>query len=310
MKAPTSAASASIVKTVLERALLGLCLVSLGFGPMLLSCKSQTVSSKTEDEARAMIPVPICVKRLPRGSTPGAIVSLAPEEYWPVLLPSFDRNASTIDPSAPDCSGRLSLSPLSPGANALRVSPEKVTIAPGADNMKIVWLQSHAVGEDTYEGMIALVRQRESYVEVYALGTHRGRPEGTRFTLQRMGPRLIVEAIQEDCTGEGSDRRCRANTSVYLMRTGLLKAAATYPIEQVTRVTRDGNPVEYRFSASADYRDTSISLSEHLSVNTRGQGETRSHDLERAFRLEGGQLIASGESLWTKTLRELGQKPE
>jgi hypothetical protein len=35
----------------------------------------------------------------------------------------------------------------------------------------------------------------------------------------------------------------------------------------------------------------------------------RSSDLQRAFRLEQGQLVASGESLWTKTLRELGQKP-
>jgi hypothetical protein len=310
MKALESARPASIVKSVLERALLGLCLVSLGLAPGLLSCKSQTLSSKTEDEARAMIPVPICVKRLPRGSTPGAIVSLAPEEYWPVLLPSFDNNASTIDPSAPDCSGRLTLSPLSPGANALRVNPQNVTLAPGADGMKIVWLQSHALGEKTFDGLLALVRQRESYMEVYALGIHRGRPEGTRFTLQRMGPRLVVEGTQEDCAGEASDRRCRASSSVYLLRTGMLKAAATYPIEQATRVTRDGNPVEYRFSASADYRDTSITLSEHLSVNTRGQGETRSSDLERAFRLEGGQLIASGESLWTKTLRELGQKPE
>jgi hypothetical protein len=302
MKSSTSPRSAASVKSTRERALLGLCLLWSGFASTLVSCKAQTVSSKTEDEARAMIPVPICVKRLPRGSTPGAIVSLAAEEYWPVLLPSFDENGSTIDPSAPDCSGRLSLSPLSPGANALRVDPAKVTLAPGADGMKMVWLQSHPLGEETFEGLLALVRQRESYMEVYALGTHRGRPEGT--------PRMVVEAIQEDCRGEGAERRCRASISVYLMRTGMLKAAATFPIEQATRGTRDGNPVEYRFSASADYRDTSITLSEHLSVNTKGQGETRSSDLERAFRLEGGQLIASGESLWAKTLRELGQKPE
>jgi hypothetical protein len=286
-------------------------LVLLTLALCLAACKSTNLSSKTEDEARLMIPVPICVKRLPRASGPGVVISLTSEEYWTLLLPSFDRNAQSIDPSAPDCSGRTSLIKLSPpGTTTLRVDPEKVTLAPGADGMKMVWLESHPLGDDTYEGLLALVRQRESYMEVYAVGIHRGRPQGTRFTLQRMGPRLVIEAIQEDCAGDGQERRCRATTSVYLMGTGALGAAATYPIEQVAKATREGNPVEYRFSASADYRDTSITLTEHLSVNTKGQGEIRSSDLERAFRLEKGQLVASGESLWTKTLRELGQIPK
>jgi hypothetical protein len=276
----------------------------------LVACKGTNLSSKTEDAARLMIPVPICIKRLPRASGPGVVVSLTSEEYWSLLLPSFDPNARTIDPSAPDCSGRTSLIRLSPsGTTTLRVDPEKVTLAPGADGMKMVWLESHPLGEETFEGLLALFRQRESYMEVYAVGSHRGRPQGTRFTLQRMGPRLVIEAIQEDCTGEGRERRCRATSSVYLMATGALEAAATYPIEQVAKTTRDGSPVEYRFSASADYRDTSITLTEHLSVNSKDQGEIRSSDLERAFRLESGRLVASGESLWTKTLRELGQKP-
>jgi hypothetical protein len=279
---------------------------------LLGACKASVQSAKTEDEARLMIPVPICVKRLPRATTPGAVLSLAPEEYWPILLPSYDRNARTVDPSAPDCSGRLSLSNLaSQSRTSIRVDPEKVTVAPGADGMKIIWLESHPLGEDSYEGLIALVRQRESYMEVYAVGVHRGRPAGSRFTLQRMGPRFIVEGIQEDCTGDGSERRCRAATSIYMMVTGTLRPAATYPIEQTARSTpRDGSgPLEFRFSASADYKDTAIELTEHLSVTAKGQGEVRTSDLERAFRLEGGQLVASGESLWTKTLRDLGQKP-
>jgi hypothetical protein len=125
-----------------------------------------------------------------------------------------------------------------------------------------------------------------------------------------MGPRLVVEGIQEDCRGDGQERRCRASTSVYLMGTGALRSAADYPIEQAAKANaKDGSPFEYRFSASADYKDTAIELTEHLSVSAKGQGEIRSSDLQRAFRLEQGQLVASGESLWTKTQRELGQKP-
>jgi hypothetical protein len=282
----------------------------LALGP-LGGCKASVVSSKTEDEARLMIPVPICVKRLPRATTPGAIVSLSSEEYWSLLLPSYDRNQKTINPAAPDCSGRLSLASLSPpGYTSLRVDPEKTVVSPGADALKIVWLESHKLGEGTTAGLIALTRQRESYLEVYAVGLHRGHPEGTRFTLQRMGPRIVVEAVQEDCLGEGSERRCHATNAVYLMGTGALQPAATFPIDQAAKTTsRDGSTLaEYHFSASADYKDTSIELTEHLSVSAKGQGEVRSSDLERAFRLENGKLVASGESLWTKTLRELGQK--
>jgi hypothetical protein len=287
----------------------GLALAWLGL--FASGCKVNTVSSKTEDEARLMIPVPICVKRLPRATTPGAIVSLTSEEYWSILLPSYDRSARTINPSAPDCSGRLSLMSLSPqGYTALRVDPEKTVVSAGADGLKIVWLESHKLGQDSYEGLIALTRQRESYMEVYAVGVHRGRPEGSRFTLQRMGPRIVIEAVQEDCEGDGSERRCHAANSVYLMGTGALRPAATFPIEQATkRTARDGSVLaEYHFSASTDYKDTSIQLTEHLSVSAKGQGEVQSSDLERAFRLENGQLVASGESLWTKTLRELGLK--
>jgi hypothetical protein len=275
-------------------------------------CKGNLQSAKTEDEARLMVPVPICVKRLPRASGPGVVVSLSAEEWWSLLLPSYNRSRKTIDPSAPDCSGRRTLAGSSPqGINSVPVDPEKLTLAPGADGMKVVWLQSHAVDDKTHEGLLALTRQLESYMEVYAVGVHRARPEGSRFSLERMGPRLVIGATQEDCSGEGAERRCRATGSVYLMATGGLKAAASYPMEQFAsaRAPDGGGLWEYRFSASADYRRESISLTEHLSVNAKGQGEIRVADLERNFRLEDGQLIASGESLWTKTLRELGQKP-
>lgn len=301
----------SALRRVVSLAALSLAALSLA-AASLPGCKKDVLSSKTEDEARRLIPVPICIKRLPRGGSPGAVVSLSHEEYWSLLLPSYDPGAKAIDPGAPDCSGRPSLSTLSPpGTPPLRVDPEQATIAAGADGMKIVWLRSHPLGEGRHQGLLALARQRESYLEVYAVGVHRGRSEGTRFTLQRMGPRLVIESVQEDCTGQGPSRRCRASATVYLMGTGALSNAARFPIEQGTRTARrGGDALEWRFSASADYKDTAIELTEHLSVRSEAQGELRSSDLERAFRLEDGQLVASGESLWTKTLRELGQAAE
>ncbi|MET0412986.1 MAG: hypothetical protein ABW217_16895, partial [Polyangiaceae bacterium] len=74
-----------------------------------------------EDEARALIPVPICLERLPRQTTPNSVVSLSSEEYWGLLLPSFDRGSSSVDVSSPDCSGRVSLASLAGPDKRLRV---------------------------------------------------------------------------------------------------------------------------------------------------------------------------------------------
>ena len=78
--------------------------------------------------------------------------------------------------------------------------------------------------------------------------------------------------------GEGSDRRCNASTAVYLMTTGALRHSAAFPIEQLVRMPeRDGyGPVEYRFSASAEYRDTSIELTAPHVVLASGSVPRRS----------------------------------
>jgi hypothetical protein len=279
------------------------------------ACQGAVQPAKTEDQTRNMVPVPICVQRLPRSAAPGAVISLSPTECWSLLLPSFDNNAKSIDPSAADCSGRASLAGLSgAGVNSLQVDTEKLTISPGADGMKIIWLQSHptslesADGAPAVAGLLALTRQRDSYLETYAIGVHRGPAEGTRFTLERMGPRLVVSSTEETCKGDGQNRRCSAHSSVYLTKTGELRRAASYPVDQSVSAPgpAGGEVAEYRFSASAEYHPDAIRLTEHLSVRNKVQGEIRSSDLERAYRLEDGQLVASGESLWTKTLRDLG----
>lgn len=283
---------------------------------MALGCQASLQSAKTEDEIRAMVPVPICVQRLPRAASPGAVISLSPAEYWTLLLPSFDASGPSIDPVAADCSGRASLKTLKQGgAGRLRVDPERITVAPASDGMKIVWLQSHPIADNAstgeYAGLLALTRQRESYLEVYAVGVHDAQPERARFTVERMGPKLVVNAIEEKCSGEGQSRRCNAVTSVYLMKTGELRHAADFPVDQSVNVPgpAGAESTEYRFSASAEYHPDTIRVTEHLSVRNKVQGEIRSSDLERAFRLEKDQLVASGESLWTKTLRELGLNP-
>src|SRR5512145_3151102 len=68
-------------------------------------CAGAVESSKLEDNARRTVPVPICLKALERRSG-GAVSVVRPEDYWGLVLPSYDPGGNTVDRSSPDCSGR------------------------------------------------------------------------------------------------------------------------------------------------------------------------------------------------------------
>src|SRR5438552_3574719 len=113
------------------------------------SCAGAVESSKLEDGARRTIPVPICLKPLPRHGAAGVIPTLKAEDYWTTLLPSYDAGNSTVDRSSPDCSGRqLLTSPELLQAEGSRTGPIKVSdadvaVEQGPDGFKIVWLRTH-----------------------------------------------------------------------------------------------------------------------------------------------------------------------
>src|SRR5262249_28336117 len=73
---------------------------------VLASCAGAVESSKLEDGARRTVPVPICLKPLPRHGTSGVMATLKPEDYWTTLLPGYDASAQTVDRTSADCSGR------------------------------------------------------------------------------------------------------------------------------------------------------------------------------------------------------------
>ncbi|HVZ31783.1 MAG TPA: hypothetical protein VG963_05115 [Polyangiaceae bacterium] len=253
-----------------------------------------------------MIPVPICLQRLPRHQAPGSIVSLTPAEYWTLLLPGFEPGSSTLDLAAPDCSGRFTLGQAAAGGAKHAVHPDEMVIGSGADGFKIAWLPLGANGTKR-TGLLALMRQKENFLEVYALGTHQGSLGDTRFTLERMGPALVVVAREEHCRGSEDERRCDAASTVYLAGNGRLSAQAHFPLDHTveSKGTATTVPSVYRFSASAEYRPDGIAITEKLSVTQKGRGEVSSVDLERTLRLQGGRLVPSGDSLWVQTARQL-----
>jgi hypothetical protein len=182
----------------------------------------------------------------------------------------------------------------------LGVSANDAVVTNVAQQFKLVWLPIRPGAGNSRVGMLALLRHQSGRVEVYATGTHAGELGATRFTLERMGPRWVVTAVEERCDEKSMPRTCESTASVYLLERGALPAPVIAPLERWATVP-SGNGVgfmEYHFSSGLDYLPTGIQITEHLVVRDRATGATRSSDLQRMLVLKAGKLSASAESLW------------
>jgi hypothetical protein len=168
------------------------------------------------------VPVPICLKPLPRHGNVGVMATLKPEDYWATLLPSFDASASTVDRTAADCSGRQLLGGPEllqvegPRTGAIKIGEGDATVTPGPDGFKIVWLRTHRLAGGDAAGLLALMRAKEAYAEVYAVGTHRANAARARFTFERLGPSILVTATDDGCTGVKAGQSCETTMTTYL----------------------------------------------------------------------------------------------
>jgi hypothetical protein len=277
--------------------------VVLGFA----GCASAVESSKVEDRARRTVPVPICLKPLERHGGEGVVSSLKPEDYWTLLLPSFDPGANTVDRSSPDCSGRPVFDrpelAEAEGARtgALLVKPDDAVVTPGPDALRIVWLRTHRFADGTAAGPLALARPREGYAEVYATGFYRGRAKDSRFALERMGPRFVVTAGDEGCTGAKPNQPCESSLRVLVMSAGMLVPAAEIALDRVDYRSAPGvsGMAQYRLTATPVFQPKSLRVIEQVVVRDQNQGVIRKSDLERVFQLEpGGRLVSKSDSLW------------
>lgn len=274
---------------------------------LLLStrCAGAVESSRIEDRARRTVPVPICLKALERRSA-GVVSALKPEDYWSLVLPSFDVGASTVDRSGPDCSGRAVFDrPELADAEgvrsgALTVKPGTAVITPASDGLRIVWLPTHRFANEQAAGPLALLRPREGFAEVYATGFYRGNEKNSRFALERMGPRFVVTASDEGCaTAKG--KRCESAFSVFVMRSGMLTPSASLAVDRVDFRSMAGvsGAVQYRLTATPIFEDKLLRMVEQLAVRDENQSVLRKSDMERVFKLEpDGSLKCNQQSLW------------
>jgi hypothetical protein len=277
----------------------------------LASCAGAVESSKLEDGARRTVPVPICLKPLPRHGASGVVATLKPEDYWATLLPSFDPSAGTVDRTSADCSGRLLLGgPELLQVEGPRTGPVKVgegdaSVTPGPDGFKIVWLRTHRLTGGDAAGLLALMRAKEAYAEVYAVGMHRGNPARARFAFERLGPEILVTATDEGCTGVKPNQPCETTLTAYLMRSGELVPGARFAIDRIAYAPAAGvgGNAQYRLTAAPVFQERSIRVVEQIVVRDSAQGEIRKSDLERTFSLSNRTaFVANNESLWGQVI--------
>jgi len=179
------------------------------------------------------------------------------------------------------------------------------SIAKGADDLEVIWLPVTLDTDPGGTGLIALGRRRERRLEVYAIGVHGGDPERTHLAWQRLGPHLLVSALEGCAAGSTA---CESSVSWYLARRGRLAALGGVVLERTAlgaRGSRGAEPLEYHLQTTLLYRPDGIHLQEHLSVRDRLRGEVRRSDLERVLVLAKDQLVESEPSLWQQMSAEL-----
>ncbi len=280
-------------------------------------CASAVESTKIEDGARRTIPVPICLKPLPRHGSAGVIATLKPEDYWATLLPGFDAGQGTVDRSTPDCAGHQLLnSPELLQAEGSRSGPIKVSdadvgVESGPDGFKIVWLRTHKFADGMAGGVLALVRAREAYAEVYAAGIHKGSVARSRFSFERLGPQILITATDDGCTGVKPGQTCETTMVAYVLSSGQLAVGARFAVDRIGYGQAAGvGAVQYRLTATPIFQDRAIRLVEQVVVRDAGQNEIRKSDLERQFQVrDRGALVASADSLWNQVVGAAAPAP-
>ena len=234
-----------------------------------------------EDRARRTVPVPICIQPLER-STSG-VSKVEPADYWKMVLPGFDAGSSTVDAGSSDCAGRPAfsekdlLSAEGPRAGSLPAKPDHAVVTPGPDGFRVVWLRTFEFADGSSAGPLALVRSREGYAEVYGTGSLRGKLKTTRFSLERMGSRILVTATDEGCGEVKPGQGCETAFTVYVLGGGRLNRAASLPLDRIDYRPFPGLPglSKYRLTATPVFQDKGMRVVEQVLVQDPNQGTVR-----------------------------------
>ena len=197
---------------------------------------------RIEDDARAMAPVPACIVPLPgRARGKGQTMrNLGEEQYWGLIFPDYDAQNKRLPVDAVTCTGvRVFDDPVFAGGTTrgspIEVQDGDIVYGNGGDRVRIVWLRTHKWPDGSEAGALALVRAKEDFAEVYAIGAYRRSNGQLTLQAERLGTEVLASATDDGCQGQAKTTPCETDIALFIPRFGKLKRLTTIATEKRVR---------------------------------------------------------------------------
>jgi hypothetical protein len=266
---------------------------------------------RIEDQARAMAPVPACILPLPSRThgTGQTMRNLDEDQYWQLVFPEYDAQHHTLAATSVTCTGsKVFDDPVFAGGTTrgtpIDVQSGDVMFGNGGDRVRIVWLRTHHWQDGSEAGPLALVRAKEDFAEVYAVGAYRRSNGALTLQAERLGTEVLIAATDDGCQGQSKTTACETNVSLFLPRFGHLVRLTTLATEK--RAFAAGaepgvqGQVAYELTASPQYTQDGIKLFEQVKATDPAGRLVHKTELERLLVLHDGSLEQGSDSLWGK----------
>jgi hypothetical protein len=267
-----------------------------------------------------MAPVPACIMPLPsRPHAVGTMRNLTEDQYWQAVFPAYDAHNHTLPVDALTCTGaKVFDNPVFAGGTTrgtpITVQDEDIEFGNGGDRVRIAWLRTHRWPDGSEAGPLALVRAKEEYAEVYAVGAYRRSAGQLVLQAERLGPEVLVTATADGCQGQAKTTPCEKNVDLFLPRFGKLVRLGTLPAQK--RAFASGSEpgvqgqVEYEMTSSPQYTPDGIRLFEQVQARDTAGHVVHKTELERMLVLHDGTLDQGSESdLWGRVFPSSATTP-
>jgi hypothetical protein len=273
-----------------------------------VGCTESTRPPRTEDDARSMAPVPACIEPLPaRTGTAGTMRNLREDQYWQLVFPAYDTTNHTLANDSLACTGTSVFDdPIFAGGTTngtpIGIKDGDVLYGSGGDRLRIVFMRTHHWPDGSEAGPIALVRTKEDFAEVYAVGAYRRATTHTTFQAERVGTEYLVTATDDGCVGLPRTTACETKVSLLLPRFGRLVPVASIATERRAYASGSepgiGGQIEYRLTSSPQYTADGVKLFEQVEATDSAGRVIHKTELERMLVLRDGKMDSSAESIW------------
>ncbi|HEY8088423.1 MAG TPA: hypothetical protein VIF09_11275 [Polyangiaceae bacterium] len=233
--------------------------------------------------------------------------NLTEDQYWQLVFPAYDTRNHRLPTNALPCTGmRVFDDPVFAGGTTrgtpMEVQEGDIVYGNGGDRVRIVWMRTHRWPDGTEAGPLALVRAKEDFAEVYAVGAYRRTNGAVTLQAERLGTEFLISATDDGCQGQPKGTACETNVALFLPRFGKLVRLTTLATEKRAYATGSEpgvlGQVEYELTASPQYTADGIKLFEQVKATDTSGRIVHKTELERMFVLHDGTLEQGSDSLW------------